>query len=427
MLIRDGYRQAISTHGDPVEETLSLRISGSSLNALASNMQTLDGFLTKPYELQEYQMYQSLWLRSQLGTESNTRQTCVFEAKRAPTVEVSGNSAKANVLREYVMGLKREGWWESTVSDNFSSASISALGGVMPYSGLGGDRPARVAMGRISGSSNSLNEFWLGVNSTRLDTSPSSFNPVWNLRLGFYTGDDTTTGTACADSSAQDGYKAVVTFSTTASMVPRVYITCQDVTNEQAGRFQVLLRAKVTSTRIARVRMGYGSLYQANLYFFNTLYPVQISSTSWKLYPLGQADIPVNPTAAQIGTGLRTAGIKLEAESVSGSGNLDLDCLILIPSLAGVLHVKGNNPVATGWWYELYHLPNGELRGKVTDNALLGVTIEELHPYQEKWGLYPGDGAIVCAAQYNDVSTKGNTFDLTLNAYERWITLRGNG
>lgn len=423
-LAEQGWQQAVAADESTVDEALTLHVPGTTDDNLAANVQALDAMLLNAQRVNDFQNFREVWLRAQMAGESGARQALVTAVKRSPNVQQTDPLAVQHYLRDYFLGLKRAALWEGTTLRTTTGTGISALGGKLNYSGLAGDRAARVALTRLASSSN-LNEFWLGVQSTRLNATPANLNPIWNLRLTAVAnyGSDTTGGTSNADATAQDGYKVVCTFATASSLAMRCIITTNEVSNQQYGRYMVLLRAKTTSTRTARVRLGMGNWY-SGAGFFNTLNRVLISGNSWKLYQLGEVYLPVRPNMNTV-TGFRSAGFRVEAESVSGSGNLELDCLVLIPSLDGVLHVSGTNPVSASWIYEVYHRPGGELYGKVLDSALTGIQIEELHPDGQTWGLEPANGTLVCAGQYNGVSTKADTLDVTMSAYERWVTLRG--
>ncbi len=423
----NGWVQSVATDAPTVDEVLTLHVPGTTDDNLAANIQSLDAMLVNAERAQDWKNFKEVWLRSQMVGETGARQAMIKAIRRGKAPVIDPLARTAHYFRDYTLGVERTALWEGTALRTVSGTGISSLGGKLNYTGIVGDRPARVALSRVLDTGDALRDFWFGVQSQRLNATPANFNPVWNLRLtppGNY-GADTTGGVTNADATAQDGYKVVCTFATVPTLLPRVKLTTQYVTNAQPGRYLVLLRALCTSTRVARVRLGAGYNMVTAGGFFNPL-PKRtvINSTSWRLYPLGVVDIPVRPNSS---IDFSTAGIQIEAESVSGSGNLEMDCGILIPALDGYMHVKsdvGFNTVSR--YFEVYHRPDNEISGKVIDVATPASykPIEELHPDHKNWGLEPGNGTIVCAGQLVS-SNKDDTMDLAFYAYERWLTLRG--
>ena len=420
----NGWTQMIATDDTiDVDEALTLHIPGSSDDNLASNTQALDAILVRAQRAEEFRNFQEAWLRVQLNGETGARQSMIRSIQRGK-VSVLDFLAAEHYFTDYVLGLRRTPLWEGTVLRSFTGTGLSALGGKLNYTGIVGDRPARPAMTKISGS-DALDEFWVGVQSTRLNTTPEDFNPVWNLTLTAVANRGADFN-ILADATAITGQKVAITFFSEESLVMRAIITVNEVTNAQYGRYQVLLRAKVTGTQIARVRLGFGNWFNSQGFFNILPNRVRVDSTDWKLYSLGEVDLPIRPHSVSV-IGFRSAGLRIEAESIPGweAGYLEMDSLILIPRLDGFMHLKAVNPVNTNWVHEAYYRPGGEIYGKVLDALGLGVQIEELHPDQRRWGLEPGKGTLVCAAQNAGISTLGDTFDLQVKAYETWLTLRG--
>ncbi len=424
----NGWVQAIATDETEVDEALTLHVPGTTDDNLAANMQSLDAMLVNAQRAQEWKNFREVWLRAQMSGETGARQAMLKAVSRGKAPVVDAIAKSAHYLRDYVLGIKRTPLWEGTTLRTVSGNGISALGGKLNYTGIVGDRPARIALARVLDTGTQMREFWFGVQSQRLNATPGNLNPVWNLRLTAPAnyGADTTGGVTNADATAQDGYKVICTFGTTTTMAARCKIMTLNVSNAQPGRYLVLLRAKCTSSRVARVRLGAGYYLTTTGGFFNTLpLRIPISGTSWRLYPLGIVDLPVRPNS---NSSFTSAGFQIEAESVSGSGNLEMDCLITVPALDGFMHAKS----AVGFdtlskWFEIYHRPDGEISGKVLDVTTPATyyPVEELHPdHNKQWGLEPGNGTIVCAGQ-SAGSAVADDMDLAFYAYERWLTLRG--
>jgi hypothetical protein len=430
LLAWSGYRQAISTDGSPVDETLTLNEQGSTLDGMADAVQALDAYLSRPGDLADYPLRQSIWLRAQQPGETRARQAQVLQARRPKDMAASG--AYIHALKvPYIFGLSRTGWWENTISKGYSGSGLSALGGTLAYTALAGDRPARVARAQFS-SSSALVEFWAGVQTDRLGETPSYFDPIWNLHLGSVRYGADTSG--ASDSSAEDGTKVVVTFSTVTTLAPRVSVVAADLGSHaaQRGKYVVKLRARCTSTLQSWVTLDNGYLDPGGdasdpLNIYNPGLRQKVAGTDWQLYPVGQVTLPAGGIVYGTIVQLTYAGLQISAEKISGSGNLELDCLVLVPCLDGYIHVIGTTSPADGAIYELYTAAAGGLTGQVQVYTSPFVTpVEELHPDQIRFGLRPTFGTIVVAGQRNGVSTKGDTLNLALDVYERWITLRGD-
>lgn len=434
-LLIDGYQQAISTDGSIVDDVVNLWKRGTSANDLASDLQTLDAFLSRVPDLKEYRNYQSIWLRRQQTGESYARQACIAMAQRSPTIQAADlDSADINLVKKYQLGLKREGWWENTKSLNYvTSSPISSLGGTLAYITLAGDRPARVARAQLSGT-DGLTEFWAGCQTDRLGETPSYFNPVWHLHLGSARFDSTTS--AAADSDASDGTTCQASVFMYQAMFPRVSVVAADLASHaaQRGRYLVLLRAKVTGTTVARVKLENGFLNPSGTasdpLAVYTSYPRQlISNTSYQLYTMGTIDFPANGMNYGAAMPMSYAGLQISAEYVSGnSGYVDLDCLILIPVLNGMVHVVGDIALATDHVYEVYRSPFGDMTAKHQVYNLPNITpIEQLRTDGSiDWSLRPTFGVLAFAAQRATSSVKADTLSASLDVYERWVTMRGN-
>ncbi len=176
-------------------------------------------------------------MRSQMVGETGARQAMIKAIRRgkAPVIDPLARTAHYLEITRWV--LSRTALWEGPLCAPFPGRD-QFVGWELNYTGIVGDRPARVALARVLDTGDALRDFWFGVQSQRLNATPANFNPVWNLRLtppGNY-GADTTGGVTNADATAHDGYKVVCTFATVTTLLPRVKLTTQYVTNAQPGR-----------------------------------------------------------------------------------------------------------------------------------------------------------------------------------------------
>ena len=428
------FQQAISTAGEAVDEAIGLVLSRSSGDSLAGAVQRLDTMLSRVKDVKQYENYQRVWLRAKMLGETYERQACLIDAKRPkaiPTTDVFG--ANSSIISNYLLGLKRAGYWENSVYRSIVENSISALGGKYSYTGIDGDMPARIA--RLYIYNGAMNECWMGLQTTRtwpysmtgtLGLNASNLDPIWNLRKGGTFGADTTGGTTNADATAQDGYKVICTFATDETLVKRVLINASSAGSKWLfGRYQVLLRARCTSTLSVRVRLGSGFTWSGNTNM-NMLYQQRIDASSgWKLYSLGEVDVPAASLYSQAGSsGKFNVGFEIDAAKISGSGNLELDCLVFIPTLDGYIHVKTNTAQADSYGYHVYQSPEGIMKGRLctTDQDYVR---EDFVPDAVDFGMRPSAGTFVFAAQSPTGNVTTDALNLGIWAYERWVTLRG--
>ena len=117
-----------------------------------------------------------------------------------------------------------------------------------------------------------------------------------------------------------------------------------------------------------------------------------------------------------------SAGFRLDAERFSGSGNLELDCFILIPTAEGSLHI--NSLVGIDNLAVVDHRATDEITGYVADGSL--IPKESLTPDAQIWGLPPPSGNFIMAGQRLTESVKADTIQIIGNFYERYATLRGS-
>jgi hypothetical protein len=446
-LATNGWRPRVAgLEEEEVEETLALRIRGSSHNNLATKVQALDGKLKQIADYFGGVEQYGVWLRAQLSGEGKARQAFLFGARREVLTAAFGPELNNHYqINEYTLVLKRRPWWEPIDPDAYTVVTpLNGIGGSGSYvSGLAGtsettivgDLPARIyklELGADSGNG-PFYKFWIGFRSSRLGT-PANFAPVWSLRLGTSVSADTTVGTTNASSNdpdasdgAKDGYKAVCTFATTTALAARVKVRVQDVAatypNDQRGTFLVLLRAKTTSTAVCRARLA-DAFYSAAT--FKARARVVISSTYWNYYEMGVVTIPSPERDYSLSADpgyayLKTYTLRVDAERVSGSGNLDMDCLVLIPQ-EGFVYVDGGNVSVLGGNLIAGEEPNGAFYCVQTDliNPYRGGTVKIVN------GLPTGSGIAVLAGQRETRSFKTDACFMLVYFYNRWMTLRGN-
>jgi hypothetical protein len=149
---------------------------------------------------------------------------------------------------------------------------------------------------------------------------------------------------------------------------------------------------------------------------------VTITETDWTYFTLGIVTIPPGGRMLGGADGANYATLGLAAERISGSGYLEMDCLVLIPMSEGFVSVAHEE---AGLW-------NGDTSviQYADGKSVGGMTYSTLHwgaaRHQIVGGLPIGNGIVVIAADRGNQSVKTDTVDVDISAMQRWRGLRGN-
>jgi hypothetical protein len=438
-MTRDGWEMAVAPHGadphTPVADAMTLIAKGTSHDDLAAVLQSVDDMVRKmayyagDFPVERYQP----WLYDQLEDESNARRAFLTAISSEVGSSLHGPTVSpGNLLRNYELAFERMPYWEE-ISTNYlynSGDGVSCAGGTWNYitdnswlptygGTIPGTEPARIERTSFIGwSGGPLYEFWMGFRTSRFGT-PSQFETTWEIEDGTLA-NDTSSG---SDGTASGGSKATCTFGDE-SILPRATITVGDVTGaifSQGGRFNVLLRAKVGSSTTCYARLLDGFSGSS---LWRTQDRVKITSTSWLLHSLGEVSIPSTVNTTYSSDFFSEFALRLEAERTSGSGNLDMDCLYLIPSAEGAIHASGGAVQTVGGSDALrvIGLPNGIVVGaghsSSVPSQIADVTLQE-------YAAPVGDGILVLVGQRSSSHSLTDEVLLSLRIYPRWRTLRG--
>lgn len=418
-----------------VQEAMTLRVTGTSQDNLAAVLQALtDKKQQAEWYSNEYERY-GVWLRAQLDTETGARQALVKTLKHRPNGDFFSPGARYGYkLIEHILGIERVGLWEAPSYVGYSLSSpyqILPIGGKVDYGtgGLGtnhgpvpGDVPARIPfLSVLPHSGTPIYQLWIGFRSDRLGDR-SKFQSTWGLRRASSFGADTTGGTSNFDVQAFDQYKTVTTFATTPGLARRVTIRLSDVTPdilEQRGEFQVILRAKLSSAGVVRVRLADG-LYGSTGY--NLRPRVVIDKTNWYFYDLGLLKIPNTGRLIETTFIFSNLALGIDAERVSGTPQLQMDVLVQSPISEGSIYACDESAtVTTTNNLFVEQRPDGKVYGAWSAGAATSwprVTVNQ--------GLPIGNGIAVFTSQAVDQSSIDHRID-EFNMYyiPRWETLRG--
>lgn len=429
-LAEDGYTPMVAPLGaTSVHEVITLKIQGSSKDNLATLIQAVDAkikqvqwWLDDP-GIERYQV----WLRVQQDNETYARQAQILNILPPDKIRVfQPEEYNNNYIGEYSIGIERTPFWEGATANEVSKESLNVIGGSVALSAaVLGDVPARMLRFRINphASSNNLSTFWAGFKTSRFGTA-ANFVPVWSLPDKSFDADTS----AVSDSSAYSGTRLKTTFAIVATMKGRTYVSASDASpthaDDQRGTFLVLLRAKMSDTSISRARIAYS---------FNLTFPVYrsrqvISGTAWKFYEMGVVKNP--PTRIYNYHNLATFSIEVDAERISGTGELHLDCLVLIPIDDGALKVTTGLSLsaAADQKAAIFQAADDSLTAIVELNGV-DPLYTALAAAQNGWGL-PTDAtaplAVVAGNEATAGCIKGGLIDIAYTYITRWRTLRGN-
>lgn len=431
-LARNGWRPVVVAPGgslEPVKEVMRLQIEGSDHDNLAAREQAL---MTKLREAQEYQdskveVY-GIWLRDKLPDETGTRQAFIKAGslKIGETIH-SPPVSPGNFLSNATLTLKRMPFWENLNLSTISAGGISGTGGSYDYSSVGGDVGARIMQTIFKGATGwtgPLYEFWMGFRTDRFGDR-ANFEPVWECEDGT----NGTDSSDAVDATASAGNKVTCDFGAEEDMVARVTVAVEDVTadyTDQRGEFAVLLRAKVGASTTCRVRLLDNF---ASATTWRTQGRVEVSSTSWKLYPVGSVSIPPLRGSQYLHHNkLRNYSLRIEAERASGSNDLDLDCFILIPTAEKSLYFAGGNVRKFGsitYPATIYITPEGLIYGDQADaGSMPTASIKDIDA--PGYELPVGDGTLYLAAQREASHVLTDGCGIILKVLPRWSFLRGS-
>jgi len=343
-LAEGGWVQQVPA-GDNVTliETLNFRVRAISQDDLAAHLQVLDDWITRVNYYKSMAMRTAVWLRVQVNQESQPRQALVTAMQYAISESAFGTLwADSRFIGNLTIVLERSAFWEEI---NYHTEDVSAENYKLSVlsAAIGGDVSARVYNSGLieMGVSNEQNTAWLGFKDDRY-FDPVNFTPYRPLFA--YAAGVGTDATFIDDADAIVTKALQITFAT-ATLVQRhnlplnavafftapSTITTAELSDDYtSGEYLVLMRAKTTSTAVtrARIKLGYKNAPTADRY-----YPrVTVSSTIYRMYEMGIITVPPQRISSQNGlNSILSTAIKVDAERVSGAGNLVIDSYVLIP------------------------------------------------------------------------------------------------
>lgn len=431
-MLDDGWTPATMADDQiVVTETMTLYLRGVSHDKIAEYTQKLNDWKQRVKWSKRPEEYRVVWLNARWKTETETCRAVVYSLNYT-----LGYSPFAPYLRDDnftpITIVIERGWWEELTLSRAAIPVLNALGGKVQLKDYGtglvnqtttGDVPARfVELAALTTPSASLRYWWFGTRSSYLGAL-ANFESIWKLKDANYFLTTSSDTSVVVDATAYSGSNVTTTFAATAVVTPRFRISAINVTaahyEDQRGKFQCLLRAKMSDTSIARVRINSGFFSGSTASPYNVNLRAVVQGTAWTLYDLGMINLPAiedkriftpDPT-------MTFAGIELEAERVSGSGNLIMDCFVLVPIDDAFVRLDFETDQSEMWVRvnPFEHISaNGEL---FKQGSLDQIT----------WSMPANNEAplFVVSGQRNAGSVLADTLQAYVAYVRRWRTLRG--
>lgn len=382
--------------------------------------------------------YTPVWLHAQLANESEERRCLVRKIEANFDFGWFSAEAVANQL-EMTLVVEREPYWESVTPAAAidSGGDISLLGGSMELSAATGDAPARLAsltMTPLTVAAGTYTQLWLGFRSAERHDPVGEFVSLWELEDATALTDTTAmssiyqsggNGQQC-DFATAAGWAARLSWSLADMAPPASYATAA-----QRGTFLVLLRANSAADTEIDVQLRAG--HADHVTHYSDIVRVQLDTNG--LFCLGLMTLPLRDMHAfgDVAASLEAYQFfQLWARRVSGSADLDLDCILLIP--ADELLVYVDNAVMR----DNGGIPNQVLLSSAPEGHLAALS-QEYNETDGLWyaiaagdvsadgrGIGLGAGRLYVAAALADNTNKvADIVDVQIQRYHRYLSLRG--
>lgn len=427
----------------PVVERIKVLCDTTSHDELARLFQVLDELRTLAEQfIRDSSESSPTWLYAQMESETGQRRALVravgLKWTTMPTALHGG--AESNRV-EVTLTVEREPVWEDP---DYTSASIMLTetagaaivydytAGATPHDVLG-DAPARILplVIRTDDTGAPLGRLWMGFRSYDKHGDVDDFVPIWECEAGTLGTDAALAADATASPGGGGNTKVTITPGT-ATWAKRLTIELVDVANNiqsrQFGDFLWLMRFSTAGADVweVQLRFGYGGMADAD---FVQRDIVPLTNTSWDYVEMGRQrvplrDIQVFPISLMPSINDNTFAVQIWARRTSGSGALDLDCLLPVP-------------IDEGWcksWdfalpsnYDADWLWGEGPKGKPSVSTVIPAGFDYAAAFSYHDFRVPvGDGrlVIVYAGPFShSISTGIST--TYFGYYERWLNLRG--
>lgn len=420
--IRPGGWTTVPSEG-LVTETFNLVLQGtdSQIIAATNDMDELRRKVAQWFD--DMHRTESIWLEINATGES---------AKRALIYGMEFNQQTASTLNPLLgrnaqlatLIIDRHPLWENVAQSNYTTTTVSCLGGKWTPSVAEGSAAGRIAEFIIKGESPSLTpirRFWAGI-LPDLGSGHTNFDPVIELEDGTaYNGGSLTTRSGA---SGGEGLY-VASIASTKTLYGEIYMNDHQATDqdEYVGDYLVLARCKVDTGTVG-VTLGCGTAFTAEeeVALRNM---VQVSNTSWQLIELGEITLPPYGIRQSVGSGsMDYVTLQIYAEQLTGTSELDVDCLILIPTKHMIYIDDTDTYYDSVSRLEPTYCYTYEDEENDCVNYRAGTPARAPDRSFLNWYWPPGGGTIVLAGQRSSSHDLTDVVSLEMNVNPRWHNFR---
>lgn len=421
-LRREAWIQQIANTQQPIAESLQLTLKGATAtpDALATVAQALDAKVTAINDSKRNAAH-GVWLRTRAG-ETNDRQAFITAVPDKRAANVHGVKAITQGIAEGVpFAFTRMPYWEATTKTDIAiSTAADVPAGQTNLFGIplikaspAGDVPARAAKLVLTPAVSGVDRLWIGFCEGGATDQP---NLLWECEAG-----DLYNSTSAIALGASSGYSgnsiARCTFAD-ASMLLRCAAKPNVLYTLPRGTYQVLLRARVTDgTTQCMVRLADGYSSDSAFSYRNR---VLVSGSNAIFYQLGT--INYSPAFNATYDLLYYYRLFVEASRVAGAGNLEMDCLALVPMTDGYIFVDGIGSTTNA--ITIHNLPDNRWEANLSTASRL----TKLVSVAADGGVSVNAATGILMQIVGDRTTSSvmsDTVSGTLSVYPRYRTLRG--
>ena len=428
---------------EPVWETFLLLVKGTDAQ-IRTEQKNLDKLIeyARQFTLDDLLAFP---VSLEVQSEGESKKVCYildgevsYEADDSITPLLGANLAGGDTGQIVVLTLLRTPAWE--VPDGSGTFlytdNISTSGGTWtPAGSAAGTLDQRIAKFVISDDVTPIyehNKFWIGWRRPRYGLT--NFQSTFEAE----TGDAGTDWTGSADVGASNGWKATIDFSTVATLALRAQFRLSQMssnTKEMIGKYLILGRVKLDAgTTEVRLQLRQGFLHYSTVDYevIGDSYLSAVSNpnlTNWNVVELGFIKVPNVGNRGERTTyksGTDYYGFELQAERLSGSGSIDIDCFYFIPTDHFVILDKvkvssdaGETHVYTSELNEQYAIGAGYNVGSQAFDHMYSIN------YQIGNWFYPAmGGKMVIVGQQTAQHELGKTVDIQMTVFPRFKSFR---
>ena len=414
--------------------TVNIFGSGSTDNAARVDAQEKLNALVealdraRAYHDDKFETYPSFLRRVNDGEDSYGTTAVIHDYKitfKPTLVKGPGQLKSPHITIDLALTVGEQEKGSEVGTEILISESVAADGGFVAYEGGDGFAArdsrihARIGIPLAVGAE----KIWMGVQPYRQNgiVAMGSYDPVWKL------GDD---GFAYTDTSMVTGTDSLgtdvvqVTFATNEGLTKRVSMEPPGAPLTYRGQQLMLLRCRVTNVDTdVFVRLG-GGFVSSQIAYNETVR--MTGETDWVYLSMGVVSFPPSGDRSQpfftAGTlpsswGVANYDMYLDAERNSGTGNLEMDALIMVPYDHFISIDNINVPLAGGTVYVVTHA-DGQIQAIEDDNAVYygRPTISDVNNWSFPYDGGDNYGVFVIVVQ-RSVTATSKTVNLSVRAH----------